>query len=478
VEKLILFFSTIRWQDVLDITLNGYILFRLYVLFRGTNAFRVLMGIGLLWFLQRISASLGLVVTSWFVQGILALAALIIIVVFRNEIRAVLQTRNLRSIFWGFPRARTQTPVEIIAESALELARRRIGALIVFPGSEDLSERAHGGIPWQGVVSKEMIMSIFWPDNPVHDGAVIIRGNTVIETGVILPLSHRHDFPSYFGTRHRAAAGLAETTDALVIVVSEERGTVSVAKGADIRVAGGKEELTWHLERHLGIASPQQKGLKRQEIELTAAGLISLIFIAGVWLSFTHGQDTLITLDVPVEYTRRDPGMEIIGTSANALRMELSGSLTLLRSIRPEQVKVQVDLSKGAPGPNPFTITPKEVSLPPGVSLRSVTPPAVEVTLDVSIRKDLPVQVDWAGKMRRDLMLTQVKVSPDTVQVVGPKKILDAVTTLYTEKVSVDTMEKSGTVSAQILLSPASLKLGPGVRERVTIEFVVKERFP
>jgi diadenylate cyclase len=478
VEKAILFFSTIRWQDVLDIALNGYILFRLYVLFRGTNAFRLLMGIALLWFLQRISDSLGLVVTSWFVQGIIALAALIIIVVFRNEIRAVLQTRSLRSIFWGFPRASMQTPVEILVDSVFELARRRIGALIVLPGSEDLSEKTHGGVPWQGVVSREMITSIFWPDNPVHDGAIIIDGNTVVEAGVILPLSHRQDLLSSYGTRHRAAAGLAETTDAFVLVASEERGTVSVAKGRDIRVVEGKEELAWLLERHLGLSVNPKQRLIKEKIELSAAALVSLLFIAGVWLSFTHGQDTLITLEIPVEYMRRDSGLEIMRTSANAVRLELSGALTLLRSVRPEHVKVQVDLSKAGTGPNPFTITPKEVSLPPGVSLRSVNPPVVEVTLDVVIRKDLPVQVDWAGKMRQDLMLTQVKVSPERVSVVGPKKILDTVATLYTEKVFVDNLERSGTLTAEILLSPAPLKLTPGDRDSVTIEFVVMERVP
>jgi diadenylate cyclase len=476
VEKIILFLSGIRWQDVLDIFLNGYILFRLYVLFRGTNAFRVLMGVAGLWFLQRISVSLGLVVTSWFVQGIIALAALIIIVIFRNEIRAVLQAKNLRSIFWGFPRAGAQTPVEILVDSAFELARRRIGALIVLPGNEDLSEAAHGGIRWQGLVSKEMILSIFWPENPVHDGAIVIDGNVVIEAGAILPLSHRQDLPSFYGTRHRAAAGLAEATDALVIVISEERGSISIAKGQNIRNVEGKEELAWILQRHLGIPVPAQGELRKEKIELSAAALVSFLFIAGVWLSFTQGQDTLVTLDIPVEFMRRDPGFEIIDTSANAVRVELSGSLTLLRFIRPEQVKVQVDLSKGAAGANAISITPKEVSLPPGVSLRSVMPPVVDVTLDKVIRKDLPVQVDWAGKMEPNLHLTQVKVSPERIQVTGPKEILDNRTTLYTEKVYVDNLEKSGSLTAQILFSPASLKPASGARDRVVVEFTVKER--
>ena len=475
-EKAILFFSSIRWQDVLDITLNGYILFRLYVLFRGTNAFRVLMGIALLWFLQRISTSLGLVVTSWFVQGILAVAALIIIVVFRNEIRAVLQAKNLRSIFWGFPRASTQTPVQIIVDSAFELARRRTGALIVLPGNEDLSEAAHSGIRWRGLVSKEMIVSIFWPDNPVHDGAIIIQGDEVTEVGVILPLSHRQDLPSFYGTRHRAAAGLAESTDALAVAVSEERGKITVAKGTEIHSVREKGELSKILEEHIGISSAHKKGLKKERFELGAAALVSLLFITGVWLSFTRGLDTLITLDIPVEYMKRDPGLEIIETSVNTVRLELSGSGALLKSIKPDQVKVQVDLSKGVTGTNSFTITSKDISLPPGVALKSVRPAAVDVTLDVLTKKDLPVQVDWAGKMPPDLILTQAKISPERVQVTGPKRLLDNLSTLYTEKVYVDNIDKSGTASSQIVLSPASLKLASGGKEKVTVDYRVKQR--
>jgi uncharacterized protein (TIGR00159 family) len=476
VEKAILFFSSIRWQDALDITLNGYILFRLYVLFRGTNAFRVLMGIALLWFLQRISTSLGLVVTSWFVQGILAVAALIIIVVFRNEIRAVLQAKNLRSIFWGFPRASTQTPVQIIVDSAFELARRRTGALIVLPGNEDLSEAVHSGIRWRGLVSKEMIVSIFWPDNPVHDGAIIIQGNEVTEVGAILPLSHRQDLPSFYGTRHRAAAGLAEATDALAVAVSEERGKITVAKGAEIRAVREKDELSKILEEHIGISSVQKKGLRKEKLELGAAALVSLLFITGVWLSFTRGLDTLITLDIPVEYMKRDPGLEIIDTSVNTVRLELSGSGPLLKSIRPDQVKVQVDLSKGVADTNSFTITPKDVSLPPGVALKSVRPAVVDVTLDVLAKKDLPVQVDWAGKMPVGLIITQAKLSPERVQVTGPKKLLDKLSTLYTEKVYVDNIDKSGTVTSQIVLNPASLKLASG--GKVTIDYRVKQKEP
>ena len=129
----------------------------------------------------------------------------------------------------------TQTPVQIITESVYEMAKRRIGALLVFPGKDVLEELVQSGIPWKGVLSKEMVLSIFWPDNPVHDGAAIIQGDRIVEVGAILPLSRRSDLPSSYGTRHRAALGLAEKTDALILLVSEESGKVVSIKGDQAR---------------------------------------------------------------------------------------------------------------------------------------------------------------------------------------------------------------------------------------------------
>ncbi len=222
--------SSIRWQDVVDILINSYILLRVYVLFQGTNAFRVLVGVTSLWIAQEAAASLGLILTSWAIRGITAAAAIIIIVVFRNEIRSVLQGRNIKTFLWGLPNREQQTPIDAIADSVFQMAGKRIGALIVFPGNQDLGEVTHGGIPWNGHVSPEMLMSVFWPQNPVHDGAAIIEGDQITEVAVLLRLSHRQDLPSQYGTRHRAALGVAEASDALVVVVSEERGSVNVAK--------------------------------------------------------------------------------------------------------------------------------------------------------------------------------------------------------------------------------------------------------
>jgi uncharacterized protein (TIGR00159 family) len=477
-KPFIAFLASIRWQDIVDIIVNSYILFRLYVLFHGTNAFRILVGIASLWIVQEMAASLGLILTSWVLQGITAAAAIIIIVVFRNEIRTALQLQNLRSFLWGAPHSDRTTPIDTITESVYQMGKKRIGALIVFPGKEDLSEIIHGGIRWDGMVSQEMIMSIFWPKNPVHDGAVIIQDERIVEVGVLLPLSQRQDLPTFYGTRHRAAAGLAERTDALVIVVSEERGRVSVAKDNWIKPIVQPEEMAQILKAHLNISESKIKikERKRERMRLAFAAILSLAIVTGLWFGFTRNRDTIITFSVPLEYRGRPSNLEILDTSVNQVYLQLSGPSALLKSLRPENVEVRLDLGKAVEGENTYPLTNDNINLPPGVFLNKIEPSLVEVTLDAPTMKELPVQVNWAGKLPDDLIVKDVKVTPEAVQVIGGSKILDKISTIYTAPVRIDGIDKSGSISTPLLLSPPSLKLAPGSRDRVVVEYTIGEK--
>ncbi len=476
-EKVLQFLSGIRWQDVVDIGLNSYILFRFYVLFRGTYVFRVLIGLTMLWFFQQTASYMGLIVTSWVVQGIVAVAALIIVVVFRNEIRNVLQARNFKTILWGFTSKTRIAPIDIIAETAFELARRRHGALIVIPGEEDVQEMIQSGIAWNGDISREMILSIFYPDNPVHDGAAVIEGDRIARVGAILPLSRREDLPSYLGTRHRAALGLSEATDALVIVVSEQRGEVSVAEGVRLREIGSQDQLAEKIEEHFGVADELSLPAKKERVEVTTAALVSLLFITGFWFSISRGLETLVTFDVPIEYQNRDPNMEIVHASVNTVRLNLSGSGTLVKSTRPEQVRVKLDLSTAAAGQNDFAITASNISFPPGLVLKNVNPQNIVVDLDVTVRKDLPVQVDWAGRLPETMILSEATVDPARVEIAGGKRILENLQTIYTEKVPLDRLREGvGVMEVSLAIQPASLKVASGSNEKVAVKYLTRKR--
>ncbi len=378
-ESIIYLFSGFRWQDALDILLNTYILFRLYILFRGTNLFRGLLAICVLWGGGQAALTLGLIVTNWAMQGVIAVAALIVIIVFRNEISGVLQTKNLKSFLWGIPRYQFHTPLHIIASSVHELAKQKIGALIVLPLKQGLDSAVQGGIALDGKISQKMLVSIFWPGSPMHDGAAIIQGEKIVSAGAILPLSKSDNLPSYFGTRHRAASGLSERTDAMVIVVSEERGEITVFKKTETHNIQTTKDLEKILQDHTGEDSTR-KPFIHPTLKLVMVGLISLFCITGIWASFSKGMETLAEHEVPVEFINPDQKMEIISSSASNVKLLISGARPLIKSIKPEQINIKLNLSQSVVGINKLNITKENIILPPEIKLKSIEPSKLDIS--------------------------------------------------------------------------------------------------
>ncbi|MBN1225968.1 MAG: diadenylate cyclase CdaA [Deltaproteobacteria bacterium] len=476
-NNFFLYLFSMQLTDLIDIALISYIIFRLYALFRGSTVLRVLIGIVFLWFFQRIASSMNLILTSWAIQGIIAAAAIIVIVIFRNEIRSVLQTKNLKTLLWSYSIKNTQTPIEIISDSVFELAKNNYGALIVIRAKNNLQDIVHSGITWNGSLSKEMILSIFWPGNPVHDGAAIIQGDQISQVGAILPVSGQKNLPSQYGTRHRAALGLTEQSDGIVVVVSEETGRVAIAKDGQLSFFYTQENFLKTLREYLNQGDEQRANSKKRfRLETSIAAIVSFLFVTAIWFFFARGMDTIVNLDVPIEYMSRPQKMEILDTSVNKVRFQLSGSSAILKSITPDQVQVRLDLSKGVVGDNSFTITNKNVSLPPGVLLKSIEPTVIDVELDEQVEKELPVQVDWVGKLPSHLILTDVEIKPEKIVVTGGKSILEKLSTIYTEKVRLDSIEKSGEISVNLTLNPASLKVTQGSSEKIKVNYVVKKR--
>ena len=469
------FFFGIRWQDIVDILITSYILFRLYVLFKGTTTFRALTVIAFLWFFQHITSAVGLVITSWAIQGFTAAGAIIVIVVFRNEIRSVFQVASYRTVFWSGPEKISETPIDIISESMFELAEKRIGALIVITGKDSIEEVVQNGLDWRGVISKEMLISIFWKDNPVHDGAVLIEGNRITRVGTILPLSRRDDLPSYYGTRHRAAVGMAEQSDALVILVSEERGEVVAVKRNQVETIRHSKILEKRLSEHLGTSICGEETKKEENKKLAYAAFLCLAFMTSIWFGIARGSNTLVSYEVPIEFINNDPDMEIVEASDNTVRLHLSGSSFLVQSLRPGQIRVRTDIDKAGVGRNEIPITLEDVSLPPGIMLNKIDPPQVEVLLAKSTMNLVPVQVDWTGKLSDDLVMTDIKITPSAVAVTGKTHEVKKISTVYTEKLSLDNIQSSGKKKVNIVLEQPSLKFVDD-KKLVTIEFHIEKK--
>ena len=465
--------SGLRWQDVLDILLNSYILFRLYVLFRGTNVIRALLAICAFWAAGQAAVSLGLIITNWAMQGIITVAALVIIIVFRNEISSVLQTRDLKSFFWGIPQYQFMTPINIIVESVDELAQKHIGALIVLPLKQGMASVIQGGIPIEGKLSQEMLTSVFWDGNPLHDGAVVIQGGKIISAGGILPLSKRDDLHSYFGTRHRAALGLSELTDAVVIVVSEERGIITLFKEGQIYDIHSRTELEKQLQVLAGEESAK-RAIFPQNLRITAVAVFCLICVTGLWFNFSRGMETFATYEVPVEFINPDQKMEIMSTSTSNIKLLISGARPLINAVNPEQINVKLNLSKAVVGLNRLSVTKENVLLPPGVRLKKIEPSELEINLDGMIEKELPVQPNWIGKLPEGLIMKSAVANPPSVVVAGGGLVLKKVFTVFTEQIQLDRITESGSVSVNLSLEPASLKLKNN--DKIQIQYVVSKK--
>jgi diadenylate cyclase len=220
---------SIRWQDVIDIAIVSALIYWIIILIKGTKAVQMIFGLALIIVAFIISRRGELLTLHWILNSFLSSIILVIIVIFQNDIRRALTTVGKNPFFRGMSFTEESHFFEELIRASLSLASKKIGALIVFERNTGLGEYIEGGIDLEAKASKELIGSIFTPTSPLHDGAVIIRDGKIAAAGCFLPLSMDGEIDSDMGTRHRAAIGLTKETDAAVIVISEETGSISLA---------------------------------------------------------------------------------------------------------------------------------------------------------------------------------------------------------------------------------------------------------
>jgi diadenylate cyclase len=221
---------SVRLADVIDVLLVTLLLYALLVLLRGTRAMQMLWGILIIAGLYFFSHAADLITLSTILGNLLAFLPIAIIVLFQREIRSMLAAFGSKTLLrWRTGTDEGSAPLNELALAVQALASKRIGALIAIERRDALTAWADTGIPLEARFSYDLTLNIFIPGTPLHDGAVVMRGNRIVAASCFLPLTTRHRLSSELGTRHRAAIGLTEETDALVIVVSEETGTISLA---------------------------------------------------------------------------------------------------------------------------------------------------------------------------------------------------------------------------------------------------------
>src|SRR3954452_17518132 len=237
-ELLRSIFDQVRLTTLIDIAITSLLIYWLFKLIQGTRAVRLVIGVSVLIIVYVLAVAIGLPLLTAILQGAAVVGLFALVVIFQPELRRALERiGRVGSVAWLLSPADSRAVdhvAEEVARAAADLSSEGHGALIVFERETGLEEIAETGVMVHGDVSSDLIRTIFAPRTALHDGAVIIRGETILAAGALLPLAETTVHAERFGTRHRAALGIAEQTDAVVIVVSEENGQVSLVERARI----------------------------------------------------------------------------------------------------------------------------------------------------------------------------------------------------------------------------------------------------
>ncbi|NLM52102.1 MAG: TIGR00159 family protein [Firmicutes bacterium] len=228
----------ISWRSILDIAIVTYVFYKAIVVIRGTRAEQLVKGLAVLLIATVVSRELELYAFNWMLNNLMTVGIVAIPIVFQPELRRGLETLGRGKIFTRTSQVYGDidfdTMLAEIIKAVQVMVKKRIGALIILERETGLNEFIETGIAIDGLVSAELLINIFMPHSPLHDGALIIRGNRVMAAGCFLPLTENPNISKELGTRHRAALGISEQSDAVCIIVSEETGVVSLTQNGKL----------------------------------------------------------------------------------------------------------------------------------------------------------------------------------------------------------------------------------------------------
>lgn len=251
--------------DILDISIVSIVIYRIFIIIKGTWAIQILKGLLLLIILFFVSFQCHLNTTYWILRNFWTIGLVAFVIVFQPEIRrALTQMGQKQTWLKGFFK-REEELIQEVVKAVKTLASKKIGALIVFERNIGLKNYIESGVKINSKVLAELIMTIFYPGTSLHDGAIIIKEEQIAAACCLLPLSQNPDLTSVLGTRHRAAIGLSEETDALIIVVSEETGFISLAMGGELIRNISEETLIEMLT--LYISTTKEESFKLEALK-------------------------------------------------------------------------------------------------------------------------------------------------------------------------------------------------------------------
>lgn len=368
-----------RLQDILDILILSILIFQLYSWFRKTRAMRVLAGLGTISIIYFVAKLVGLPMTGWVLQQLGTVVIIVIVVVFQSEIRQTLYRFSRIGGLMHTTSKRICAGPSVIADTVFGLAKERCGAIIVFQRLDNLEEYLSNGTQLDALISSPLLNSIFQVGTLLHDGAVLVRDGRVVQAACLLPLSNTQSLPQQYGTRHRAAVGLTEQTDAVVLVVSEERGEVSLAEAGDLKIMQTPEQLQERLEFLLKPEENAPRGfIAGLFSDLMPKAAITLL-VAIVWLLLSARQGEVQLVPVNLSFHGLPAGMSLVKVSPEEVTVGVKSNFGLLPIPQKLNLSAELDLSTVKNGQNILRTSADQIKVPAGMTVVGIEPASIRV---------------------------------------------------------------------------------------------------
>lgn len=452
--------SFIRIQDLADILIMTFLLYQLYSWFRKTRAMQVLLGLCVVTLIYFATRFLDLYMTSWILQELGTVLIILIIVVFQAEIRQALYRFSLlRNLF--DPREKEQhSHFQLIAETLFRLAEKKTGVLLVFKRSESLADLMLNGVRLDCEITPQILETIFAINTPLHDGAALVRDGRIALASCHLPLSLNPDIPQHFGTRHRAALGLSERTDAIVVVVSEERGVVSLADAGEFLTITTPGELVTALEERVSPVREKTRLTMRQRLfsNLLPKAAVLLV-VTAFWALITSRQGQITTVTAPVRLHGLSDELVLIRSYPEEVEVQLKSLSSLTPAPAKLDISADVYVSGTREGQTTVRVKNSDFSLPSGMVVSSVTPSTIRIVTEKKMRKIVPVKVLLKGPLSAGLQGYEVVSEPDAVELEGPAGQVSRVEFVATEEIDARRLARDKVYRKNLLLPSKKVTL-------------------
>lgn len=462
----------LSWRAALDILLISAGLFFLHRTLVRLGTWKILVGIAAAFFFFGIASMLNLEGIEWIFQNVSQVAVLALIVIFQPELRKILE--KFVSLYGKRQTSTDQPLTQIVADSLWQLAQKKQGALIVYPGKEPVEEKLSGGYQLTADASVPLIMSIFDPNSPGHDGAMIIINNKLCRFGVRLPISQTLRLAEQYGTRHHAAMGLAEVTDALVLLVSEERGMISAfVNGKMTKLDSPQQIIAQILQHQTGYGPVTINKMtpidRRTSMQVAASLLVAVIFWTVLASSNREVVERSVTL--PIDYSVPADDLILVGERVEEARVRVAGPRSAVNDFILTQPSLKVDLSAMVEGTQTSLIVADNIGSD-RISFLEITPAQAEITLAKIVKRSVPIHPQLLGNLPPNRKLKSVSVVPAEIRVLAPPlKQGEKPLSVSTTPVYLNSIQSTSRIFCKIIAPP---DIQPATKPWQDVEVVIE----